>query len=312
MNNKKLYTVVDIGANTVKCSMFLVDGSGSKEISSATEKLGLIAGVHERVLSGSHVSSLAETLAKYRALGESEAKKRGIEAKDAEFSAYATASLRGIDNFRETDDAAFEACGVRITLLSAEEEARTAFSGFRSVNSKPKEGILADMGGGSTELTEFCENEVIRLTSMNFGCLSLYKRFCSGEFPDVSEENKIMSHVEQAVINSGFADTKKTLCIVGGTGNAVHTLLNKYGICKGRKITPADLDKLREKLSERKEEDIRIIEELIPARRETIIPGLCAYCAIARTTGSEKIRLMKGGLREGIMAGIIEKEYGRK
>ncbi|MBQ7160086.1 MAG: hypothetical protein IJR90_00070 [Clostridia bacterium] len=307
MIDKKIYTVVDIGSNTVKCAVFLRRKDKAYEIASDTEKLGLIAGIRDGRLTEERTDALCRTVERFRLLGLAKANENGIGAENASIHCFATAALRGVDNFDEINAKVAERVGASVVLLSAEEEARTAFAGFRTLNAEPEKGILADMGGGSTELTEFSGNEIIRLTSMAFGCLSLYKRFCAGEFPTPEEEEKIYAYAADRTADGGFAGSGGTLCAVGGTGNAIRRLLGKYGIGGDNTLTPDHLDALRARLSSHDPEDIALIEKLIPTRRETIIPGLCAYSAIARAIGADKIMLLKGGLREGIMKGILDK-----
>ena len=306
MNAKKIYTVADVGSNTVKCSVFLAQGGSAREIASATEKLGLIAGITDGRLGGEHVDRLCETLAGYRRLGEKEAKKDGVPRERAVFKICATAALRETENFAEIDGAAFGSVGTHITLLSAEEEARAAFAGFRSLNPEPYKGILADMGGGSTELTEFEGERIVRLTSMKFGCLSLYKRFCKGDFPTADEEEAISRYAAERVDESGFSGAGETLCIVGGTGNAMRRLLERFGIRGDGDADAGDLERLRVRLSARDPSDIELIEKLIPTRRETIVPGSAAYAAIARTLGAKKVLFRRGGLREGILKELLD------
>ena len=302
----RIITVADIGSNTVKCSVFHISDGRAREICSDSVKLGIIARIRDNRLSREDAGDLCGTLAGFKEMGERAAAETG--ASDAVFLPFATASLRAADNVDEINALALGAVGTEITVLSEENEAAAAFDGFRYLNPGVRRGVMADMGGGSTELVAFDADGILKSCSMGFGCLSLFVRFVSGDFPSPDEENKITEYVTGQVAQHGFAGIGGKLCIIGGTSKAIHTLMKRSGICDSRKLTPEVLEILRRRLALRDPEDIALIEKLVPTRRETVIPGLAAYCAIARATDAKSVVMAKGGLREGIISRILRGE----
>lgn len=299
MTKDNVYAIADIGANTVKCTVFDLRG-GISELCTMVEKLGIIARIENGILPADGVDLLCKTLCDFKA--------RSLEYGAGSFMPFATASLRAANNFDEIDRAVFDAVGVRISLLSAEEEGKTAFAGMKLLNPSVKRGVMADMGGGSTELVAFDPDGVQRVFSMPFGCLSLYKRFVEGDFPSDGELSEIADFVKQNVIDAGFSRSGNNLFIIGGTGKAIAKLIKKFNISQSKKINAEILNLLLDRLKKKDPRDIALVEELIPTRRETIIPGLCAYCAIAEELYAKSVKIVKGGLREG----VISKIYGQK
>lgn len=74
-------------------------------------------------------------------------------------------------------------------MLSGEEEAELGFSGAGPISSISK-GVLVDKGGGSTEVVEFNENDVIAASSLPVGSLNLYNRHVKKLLPSDNELKK--------------------------------------------------------------------------------------------------------------------------
>ena len=67
-------------------------------------------------------------------------------------------------------------------VISGEEEARLDFVGATRTNNI-RDGVLIDIGGGSTEIAEFLEGAVISAASMPVGSLNLYVKHVEDVFP---------------------------------------------------------------------------------------------------------------------------------
>ena len=79
-----------------------------------------------------------------------------------------------------------EASGFSVRVLSGQEEA--TFDYYGAIQSAPPDsGLLADVGGGSTELVQFRDREVICADSIAIGSLNLYNRFVAGILPTRAE-----------------------------------------------------------------------------------------------------------------------------
>lgn len=295
----RICTVADIGSNTVKCSVFRLEDGGFREIAFFTEKLGLIARVRDGALPAEDVSLLARTLGEFR--------EKAAALGSERFFAYATASLRGVSNFAEVDAAVLEATGAHVALLPAAEEARLSFKGFYYNVKNIASGVMADMGGGSTELVAFGGGAVTRSCSMDFGCLTLYRRFVSGALPNGEESAAISEYVAREVTDHGFGGTADTLCLIGGTGRAVRKLMRRCGLMEDDSCGADRLEEFLARMQKYDPADVDMIARETPARTETVIPGLIGYCAVARAVGAKEIFVGDGSLRDGCMLELIEK-----
>ncbi len=300
MSKSKIYAVTDIGSNTVKCSVYRVsDPQNIEDIEFMSQKLGLIALVENQALNDNAVSLLCDTVLEY--------KKRAEELGADVFAAFGTAIMRKITNFDEVCRSVKEKTGVDIDLISGEEEARLSFSGARMLSPELSHGIMADMGGGSTELIAFENDSINSLYSFPFGCLSLYKEYVKERFPAFNEANEIQTYVTDEISKHAFTSAHDQLILVGGTGKAISKVLCELGYSSC--VNPIEvLYALEKRFNEQDPDDIAMLEHLVPARVETIIPGLLAYIAIAKRANAKTFAISGGGIRDGYLKKLITKD----
>lgn len=295
--------VIDIGSNTIKASIFKIQknctnkvlgykGIKAKLVSFVEEKDG------ERILSSVGTEILHTSLAELLRFSE-------------EFSCYtiyafATASLRGICNADSVISQVKDSFGLTIEILSGEEEALCSLRGVLSDYDigEVKEGIMVDMGGGSTEVVYFANGIDPIIVSLPFGCLSLYNNFVKGSIPTYAEKKSIETYVAKQLQKCKFAENSHVpMYLVGGSGRAVSKLINGN---KGKKTLRADggdFVKVTEMLSDT--EFFKKAEEIIPGRTTTVSPASVAYYAIVKYVKPTKVTVTDSGVREGYLEKIL-------
>ena len=299
MTKSKIYAVTDVGSNTVKCSVYRVTDGKIEDIEFMTNKTGLIARVENGILPDSAISLLCDTVLEY--------KKRAKELGADVFAAFGTAIMRRIENFDAVNTIVKERVGIEIELISGEEEARLSFIGAKLFDDAIKIGVMADLGGASTELIAFEGDSIRDLHSFPFGCLYLYDQFVNGRFPVASECAAINDFVSNELSAHHIASPGKELILIGGTGKAIRKVLRKFGYTEHRNSVSV-LDMLYSRLAKQDESDIALLERIIPARVETVIPGLLAYIAAAKNVGAEYFTVSDGGIREGYLKKLMTED----
>ena len=142
-----MYSVIDIGSNTIRLAVYRVDGEGITPILNNKYTAGLAAYVgKDGSMAPEGIERLVDVMGKFRAALDL--------LPDCRCFPFATASLRNITNRDEVVERVREATGFEIRVLSGYEEAMLDYRG--AVRSLPGEqGLLVDVGGGSTELVFF-------------------------------------------------------------------------------------------------------------------------------------------------------------
>lgn len=138
----------------------------------------------------------------------------------------ATSAARDADNAEEFSDAVEGIIGIRPEVLTGAEEAAASFRG--AAGGLPvARTLVADIGGGSTELIVGTGDDVEWSVSLDIGSVRMTERFLHSDPPTVTEASDCMAYLDrvlgEAVAGLGPIDT-----FVGVAGTvttvAAHTL----------------------------------------------------------------------------------------
>ena len=289
--------IADVGSNTMRLSIFHYDEAGFRSLLNKKEMAGLAGYVKEGALSPEGIRVACRVLLSFRLLLEN----LGI----SEFYVFATASLRNISNTEEALDTIRAETGVALEVISGSEEANLSFCGALSVSQQQENtGLLADIGGGSTELVAY-ENGAIRSSrSLPMGSLSLYTRYVSGLFPTPEESRLIRRQVRQELSRAGCDDGTQFphLLGVGGTIRAVGKLCDDLnGGMPGRLLSAKEIRELYHLLKKGDKSTLRQILRSSPDRIHTFLPGLIILNTVIKTHGVETVSVSAQGVREGYL-----------
>ena len=280
------YAVIDIGSNTVKCSVY----DDRKICNFYSEQLGLIGKIKDGVLPSDTIIELVSTINRFKS-----------ETPNAQVFCFATESLRKISNLQDVCEIIKHECGISLDLISGEDEAILSYEGFKSSAPHISNALIVDMGGGSTEILKYDQNGVVALNSFKFGCLSLRKDYVCGKFPTDTELTDIKNRIISELAGFPWLKSTNTLCLIGGTGQAVGKLAVELGFSENICFPKSTFIKIFDYFSDLDVERIKLLEKYIPARVETIIPGMCAYKQIIEITNAKMIYVSSYGIREGYL-----------
>ncbi|MCL2517408.1 MAG: hypothetical protein FWF15_02480 [Oscillospiraceae bacterium] len=293
--------VVDIGSNTVKMNVYDIEGVECHLILSESKTLGLLNYNIKHIMNDDGIFKLIDTLVEYRTLAEN------VKTKNIYF--IATASLRVVENREEIISIVKDRSGIEIELISGENEALLSFEGLKYglTGEKLRSGIMIDMGGGSTEIIGFVDGLAVRALSLNFGSLSLFRKFVGEIFPSGNEFVKIKKYINKKTSDiNWFSNYGDTVYLVGGTARAIGKLHAEfYNIAVGSSDN-AYYMKYNEMKQIMKNYDIETIVRVIPDRIHTVLPGLCALCRLLKLMGTQNVVIAKSGLREGYILSKIK------
>lgn len=291
-------SVIDIGSNTVRLSVFKTVDGEVRTLFSEKQSVGLASYRDGNVLTDEGVQKLLAVLTHFKKI---------IDNFDAieETYAIATASLRDVKNCDEIVERARVETGVNIELISGNEEARLAFLGASQFLPDHEQGILADIGGGSTEIVRFRKNEMLENTSLSIGSLTAYNNYIDKIFMSATEREKLGSDLKEMLKMSGISRANNDyLCGVGGSARATLLVYNEYfGTSVANRIMTTDkLKELRDALIEMDNE--RLFKKIIQVkadRMHTLLPGMCILYRIAKYFKVHLISVSETGIREGFV-----------
>lgn len=282
------YAVVDTGSNTIRMSIYEVCDGKIKEIFTEAIFANLAAHIIENRISDEGIDVCCEALVAHRET----AKKY-----NAEYFAFATAAIRNAENSREAVEKIFEKTGIKMEILSGDDEGTLSFLGAYD-DFGVMSGVMADVGGGSSEVIVFRNGKIQSVCSVPWGSLKAYKNFVSGEIPTIDEAENIRNEIKRILSENMEPVCANDLCLVGGGVRIANKLCSMF--FPESKLNRKTVDDMLDAFI--KNPDImEIFERVSPKRKYTIIPGLAIYSAIGEFFGTDKIAVSDKGIKEGYL-----------
>ncbi len=187
--------VVDLGSNSWRLVVFTyVPHTWWKRTDEIYETVRIGAGLGATGrLSDEAIQRGRETLAVFQRFCTSNA----IKPRDVHV--VATSAIRDADNGDEFVRTAQDATGLKIEVLSPEDEAR--FGYVAAVNtSTMTDGAVLELGGGSMQLIRVAARHADELCSFQLGAVRLTERFLAGGGPAKKKElQRVRAHVRESL-----------------------------------------------------------------------------------------------------------------
>jgi exopolyphosphatase/guanosine-5'-triphosphate,3'-diphosphate pyrophosphatase len=287
------FAAIDIGSNAVRLLLASVfefdDGPLFKKMSLTRMPIRLGAEAFAlRRISEERVRQLVSAMTGFRHL---------IDAyRPIAFKACATSAMRGAENGLEICRRIHHACGIDVDIVEGQREAQIIFENKSAERFGGYSAYLyVDVGGGSTEITLFSEDQVQAARSFEIGTVRLLQ---GGVAPNAWSEmrqwlqERIAPQLDIAAIGSG--------------GN-INKLFRLAEVKNGRPLTQAKILKVR-RLLERLSFEQRIRQlNLRPDRADVIVPAADIYLNVIEWSGIDAIFVPVVGLADGIVRIL----YGR-
>lgn len=211
--------------------------------------------------------------------------------------ACATSAMRDASNTKEIISLVKQETGIEIEVISGSDEASFVFENHIAENMDKEHSYLyIDVGGGSTELTFFSNNNLVFKDSFNIGTIRLLKNAVTEESWNEMKEDikaKTKGHKQVTAIGSG------------GNINKVFSLSKR----KDGKSLPIDLlrDYYKE-LSNVSLQDRISLYKLREDRADVIVPALQIYINAMRWAGATEIYVPRIGLADGLVQHLWEEQ----
>lgn len=292
-----MYGIIDIGSNTIRLNIYKIHKKSFKLILKNKESVGLANYVVNDRLCLDGIQAATKALYSYKKILD--------HLKITNYSAFATASLRNIKNSTQATTMLKMMTGLDIEILSGEDEGILGYKGAL-FDTKLEEGLLVDIGGGSTELVHFKDKNVLSSNSNKIGSLSMFVKHVNRVLATPAEV-KAMRKEANRVLKQNISkekNSKLTIIGVGGTLRAclkINNYINAYGD-ENTVISLLDLNLIMKHLMEDYSSAKLTILRVCPDRIHTLFPGLCILKTIMSQTKSDKIIVSQLGVREGYLA----------
>jgi exopolyphosphatase / guanosine-5'-triphosphate,3'-diphosphate pyrophosphatase len=220
--------------------------------------------------------------------------------------AVATSAIRDASNSAEFLERAQRASGLRVRVLSGEEEARYGY--LAAVNSTTlSDGVMLDIGGGSMQLVHVVGRHARELDSWRLGAVRVSERFLPDDDPAKPKQvRELVGYVKAKLERAPWLDRcGPRLVGIGGTirnlaAAAQRDLDVPEAGVQGYVITRHELDRLVEELASRTPADRAKFPGIKPSRGDIILGGAIVVQTVMEVGGFEGLEVTEAGLREGV------------
>ncbi len=290
--------IIDIGSNTVRLAVYLIEGSRMEMLMKKKHMVGLAAHVRDGVMQQSGIDAAVQVLQGFQSF------LRTFQI--TEVYAFTTAALRNASNSREAVAEIEARTGLKIQVISGEREAEYDFIGATH-SLAADDGLLIDIGGGSTEIVSYAGRRIQSKISLPMGSLSMRSRFVAGVLPTRREALAIHEEAERIMgTMEGFPECGEEIVGIGGAFKGGCALYNALFHQPATNVR-MNADQLLSLIS-RFQSDHGISQDMtimlmktVPDRMETVIPGLIIADVLAERFQSSTITYSDSGVREGFI-----------
>ena len=302
--------VIDVGTNSVKLLVADVRGGVVEPLVEESEQTRLGAGFYEsKRLQPAAVALTA------KAVGEFAAKARGLEA--AAVRVIATSAARDAVNPGELIAAIESASGIKVEIISGEQEADWAFQGVTTDAELARQPLLLlDVGGGSTEFILGAGGQKFFRESFQLGTVRMLEYLPPGDPPtsmELADCRDWMRHFLRAETQPRLEPALRE-CIKSGDASAVQlvgtggtsTILARMEArmedfdrarIEGTRLTLAQVRSHVERLWALPLAERQKIIGLPKKRADVILPGVVIYEMVMELFGFADLRISTRGLR---------------
>ncbi|MDR1905778.1 MAG: Ppx/GppA family phosphatase [Clostridiales bacterium] len=294
--------IIDLGSNTARLLLVnILDGGFFVVFDELKESVRLAQDMEiDGFLKPSRIAATIKTLKMFKRLCDAN--------KISKIMAYATAAVRRAKNQRSFIDEIAVTCGIKVKVLSEDEESILIYNGVINTLDVPK-GLIMDIGGGSVQLIYYNRKHLLHQVTLPFGAITLTDMFKNegliAEERAVRIEKLVYEHLAKVEwLKSLDPDTQFI-----GVGGSVRNLgrisrrIKKYPLSTSHnyRIPTVEFDGIYDTIKTLEIDKTVKINGLSGARADIFPSALAVIKAVTETVKFKEIIISGRGLREGAM-----------
>jgi len=220
--------------------------------------------------------------------------------------AVATAAVREAENRERLLGPLRREEGIDVRILSPRQEARLGVrAAIRSLGLR--DGVVADLGGGSLQLTRLRAGRVGPVTSLPLGAVRMTRRFLRHDPPGARELRALRREVRERLLGAlPPARRGEELVAMGGTVRTlarIHLATRRDGdrSREGLHLHPSDITAIRERLEALPVKRRRRVRGLRAERADIILAGAIVIEEVMTYGGYLALVVSTHGVRDGLL-----------
>ena len=222
--------------------------------------------------------------------------------------AYATAAVRRAKNQKSFLDEVAMTCGIKIKVLSVEEQAMLVYQGVINSMDIPK-GLIMEMGGGSTNLIYYNRRNLIHFETLPFGAVTLTDLFKADISNPQERAQKIEDFIGAQLDKVSWLDSVEPDTAFVGVGGSFRNLgrisrmITKYplNMTHNYELSTESFDHIYNTIRKLDLDSTMKIKGISSGRADIFPSALAVMKAVIKRFDFRKITISGCGLREGAM-----------
>jgi len=202
--------------------------------------------------------------------------------------------------------------GAHVEVISGIEEARLIYRGVSPGISADCRTLVADIGGGSTELIVGTGSQPEILESVTMGCVTMTDQILGGHFLTEARLTQAIVMARQKLwpLRGRFRGSAWQIALgSSGTIRAVEAVARELGLTQ-EGLTLAALYELKEHVLRQRYSDHLVLPGLATERAPVFAGGLAILIGLFEALDITDMRVAKGALREGVLQDLISRLEG--
>lgn len=304
--------IIDLGTNTFH--LLIVEKQGDEIITHFTTsipaKIGK-GGISHGIIAEEGIQRALKVLRGFR----EEIDSQGVLLENV--FAMGTSAIRNAANQAEFIERVFDETGIKITVISGDEEAELIYFGVKESMKIEKPSLIMDIGGGSVEFI-ICNNEkIFWKQSFEIGGQRLMDKFMKTDPISYRSIQQMDDYFREVLLPLSNACHQYSPTTIIGSSGSFDTLIDMFFMKTTHQLPPknqvsfelplAEFYDSYEKLITRNHEERMNIAGMIELRVDMIVVAVCLIRYIIQNFQILEIKVSSFALKEGVASKILRK-----
>ena len=307
--------VIDIGTNSIHMVLAEIESDGTYKILDRFKDMTRLGDgtFEEDRLSDEVISRGLHVLRNLTMLAKNKGYDRVVMG--------ATSAIREAKNGGDFVEQVAKATGVRIRVITGNEEARLIYLGVRQrIDLSDKPSLIVDVGGGSVEVIAGNRDQVFHAVSLKLGSIRMKDQYLKKAPPSKKAYHNMQELIKDQISSTlkyfGVTEFDRVIASSGMAGNLAEIA---YLQRTGRPIPQVNmatvsLKEMRtiEQSLVSKDLEARLqIPGLEPRRVDTLLSAICVMRQVVELSGQKGLTVSDHAIREGLIYDFVKRNKER-
>ncbi len=303
--------IIDLGTNTFQLLIIEQDGQNFKTIheESYAAKIGM-GGISLGIITEEGIQRGVKALKYFQQVFE----KEGVTNENV--LATATSAVRNAKNGDEFCERVLAETGIKINVISGEEEATLIYEGVKlgmDIGIEPS--MIMDIGGGSVEFIICDKNRIMYKQSFEIGGQRLMDKFMTIDPISPRSVGALRDYLEEQLLPlTNAVHQYAPVCLIGSAGS-FETLIDLFYMKNYGQLPSPEQISFDLPISEFYDSFLKLVSEnhdkrmalagMKELRVDMIVVGVCLIDFVLKCFDIQQIKVSNYALKEGVLSRVL-------